>query len=78
MPRRKNIVPTENLDVYVPKELAKQVRDRLYDPRVGRAAYGAISTLVTQLLRDWVKSQPLNPKVEELKKKEAADVLSDL
>lgn len=78
MGRRKSLIEKENLDVYVPKTLKADVQARLYDPRLGSPAYGAMSTLVTQLLEAWVKSTPLNPITEQVKRKDLEDAIAKL
>lgn len=78
MPRRKSLIEKANLDCYVPVSLKEDVEKRLYDPRTGGPAYGAISSLVTRLLQDWVNSTPLNPITEQAMRKELDRVLDTL
>lgn len=78
MPRPKNTVPSENVDAYIPITTMQQVRDRLYDPRLGRMGYGAIGALITQLLDKWIKETAVHPTVEALRKKEDTDVAEQL
>ncbi len=78
MPRPKNVMPTTNLDLYIRADLVQQVKDRLYDPRLGKTAYGAIGTLVTQLLSKWVEETPLHPTVKANREKEQGDVAEQL
>lgn len=78
MPRKRNTVPNSDIDVYLPTSLLKAVDDRLYDARLGRAAYGARSELITRLLYDWIKANPLNPHIQKIKDKEAADAAESL
>lgn len=78
MPRPRNTIPSENVDAYIPITTMQQVRDRLYDPRLGRMGYGAIGTLITQLLDKWVKETPIHPTVAALREKENSDVAERL
>lgn len=78
MPRPKNVVPTENVDAYIPITTLQKVKDRLYDPRLGRMAYGAIGTLITQLFEEWIERTPIHPTVEALREKENSDAADRL
>ena len=76
--RRKSLIRKVNIDAYIPTDLNEAVRARLYDPKLGAPAYGAMSVLITQLLSDWVKTVPLNPRTEAIKQKELSNDLDRL
>lgn len=78
MPRQRNLIPTTNLDCNVPTHVVKAVQDRLFDPRLGKVAYGAMGVLITQLLSDWLKSAPVNPIVSKLKQEDSANAAEQL
>ncbi len=78
MPRKRNLIPTTNLDCNVPTPIIKAVQDRLYDPRLGKVAYGAVGVLVTQLLSEWLAKHPLNPVVAKIKEEESKDAAASL
>lgn len=78
MPRKRNIVPSTAIDVQVPSHILRAVDDRLFDPRLGKPAYGARSDLIARLLADWLERNPLNPHIAKLKAEEAADAAAKL
>lgn len=45
------------VSAYLPPELHLEVQALLLDPKHGRTQYGAFSTLVTRLLKEWVEKQ---------------------
>lgn len=57
MGRRKNADPSIEWHVYIPTTLAAEVELLLLDPFLQQAKFGAKSTLVTNLLRQWVEEQ---------------------
>lgn len=67
MPRGKRafLIPSRTIDVRVPEELLDAVDARLYDPILGKAAYGSRNALIIRLLAEWIASTPLNPKTAE-------------
>ena len=49
--------PQEQIQARIPTSLAAEVRARLQDPIRRRTRYGAMSELIEQLLRQWLKEQ---------------------
>lgn len=57
MPRPKLTIPTEEQKVHIPVDVLADVRLLLHDPVRNKTSFGAISKLVTELLRAWVAKQ---------------------
>jgi len=57
MPKPKREGTVRQMNVYIPSDLLDKVRILLMDPVTGRVAHGALSHLITRLLRDWFQEQ---------------------
>lgn len=55
--RKPKADPTRDRHVYIPQSIHDQVEEALADPVTGKAPKGSFSTLVTQLLREWLEGQ---------------------
>ena len=55
MARPKKTDRPVKITVSVPESVMTRVQLKLFDPLRGRARYGALSGLMTDLLRDWVE-----------------------
>ena len=55
--RKPHAVPKEMLRVYVDSELLLRIRLRFTDPLREKTRFGALSTLVESLLREWDQAQ---------------------
>lgn len=69
MTRNPNGLPPVKKNLSLPAEIVTQVELRLYDPSLGKAAYGSWTELLTMLLRRWLDEQkaasPLSQGVEK-------------
>lgn len=57
MARPRKTIPSEEQKLHIPIDVLADVRLLLYDPLRQRTRTGAISELVTELLRAWVAKQ---------------------
>lgn len=57
MPRKPLEDPPRKVTLSVPSSMMAQIELRLYDPTSGMTKYGALSTLVSALLRNWISEQ---------------------
>jgi hypothetical protein len=57
MGRRKHEDEIERTSITIPTSIITQVRLLLMDPFVGSMKYGALSGLITMLLRRWIEEQ---------------------
>lgn len=55
--RPRNVEPRREIELSLPAPLCAQVDARLHDPYTQKARYGGWSSLVTSLLRDWLKQE---------------------
>lgn len=78
MPRKTLLDPPTVFKAHIPTSLAIEVEKRLWDPVLHKQKYGAASELLTRLLSDWIKTQPVNPLAEDYFKKEDANAASNL
>ncbi len=63
MPRPRNPVRTVEINISIPQDLAAAMDALLWDPVLQKPRYGARSSLVSELITNWVKSQ--NPSFEQ-------------
>ena len=75
---RRSLLPTRTIEVKLPIDLLQAVDGRLYDIALDRTGYGQRTALITRLLREWVNSTPLHPKIEALQNLESQATLEDL
>jgi hypothetical protein len=57
MPRPKNPFPGIRSQILIPEDVRARLSLALYSPAEQRVPYGAYSSLVTQLLRDWLDAR---------------------
>lgn len=65
--RKAYVVPTVEWKCHIPVDVAAKIDMVTFDPVKGKVKYGARSSFVTQLLRDWLAShghEPQTPLVE--------------
>ena len=55
--RPKNIVPSKEWSIRVPQDIAARVEMELYSAIDHGVPYGKKSELITELLRQWLKTQ---------------------
>lgn len=60
MPKASPSEIQEVITARVPKSVADEVRERLQDPLRRKVRYGALSELIEELLRGWLKEQKAN------------------
>ena len=60
MPRKPLEDPPRKVTLNVPSSVMVQLELRLYDPMSGMTRYGALSNLITALLRNWITEQNNN------------------
>lgn len=59
--------PPRKIHVSLPTSLLRDVDDTLHDPVRNKRAYGSLSSLMRNLLEDWLAEQkgPLNSEIKE-------------
>ena len=57
MPRPR-LSPRRKLTVLIPEDVASRVDLALHNPTYDTRQYGAISAVITSLLRQWLSTQP--------------------
>lgn len=78
MPRQANLIPTVPRKIWIKHTVSDEVDKRLFNPVLGKPAYGALSALIEELLVDWIKRQPLNPKSQEIFDKQRREEINEL
>lgn len=53
--KQANKEPSEAITIRIPQPLFIEVKTLLLDPKSGRTKYGAMSSLVERLLREWLR-----------------------
>ena len=64
MPRPR-LSPRRKLLLSIPEDLAMRVDNALLNPTFDKRQYGALSALVTSLLREWITNQPVVDTIAE-------------
>jgi len=77
MARNARLDAGKNVTVHLPGSVEEQIKHVLRDPLTGKTHYGALSSLVTQLLRGWLQ-EPAQQKALSTLKKEALDTLPEI
>lgn len=54
--RKPHAIPRVGFKVYLPEDLALEVRLRLTDPLRDKVRYGSVSTLMERLVREWLSA----------------------
>lgn len=76
--RHKTLIEPVRYKISLPPDLSEEIEKRMFDPVLQRRKYGAISDLITKLLKDWVEANPVNPLAEEHFDKESKNAASNL
>lgn len=64
-----------NTTVTIPTSVINQVKWILRDPLTGRTQYGALSSLVTYMLREWLKDPARQKQLANMPKDNSLDTL---
>jgi len=57
MPRHSKLDRSVHVHLYIPSSIWSKVQLELYSDIEGRVPYGETTTVVTELLKDWLKTR---------------------